>query len=96
MGRTRSRRVAVTVTREMTIALDVLCSKSGLTHSTQAMVLLRQSLDRTIESAAVQMRLSQEKAFRTRDQWLQDQGDETYLTNALAVNEGAALDAPPQ
>jgi hypothetical protein len=95
LSRPRSRRVAVIVTREMTVALDVLCSKSGLTHSTQAMVLLRQSLDRTIESAAVQTRLSQERAFRTRDQWLLDQGDEAMMTHAIEAVEGTATDAPP-
>ena len=85
----------VTVSREMTIALEVLCMKSGLAPSTQAMVILRQGLDRTIQSDAVQIRLKQEEAFRTRDEWLGDQVTSTFVANALAASEGVASDAPP-
>lgn len=85
----------VTVSREMTIALEVLCAKSGLAPSTQAMVILRQGLDRTIASDAVQIRLKQERAFRTRDEWLRDQQVETFVSGALRADEGAANDAPP-
>ena len=85
----------VTVSREMTIALEVLCAKSGLAPSTQAMVILRQGLDRTIQSDAVQIRLKQEEAFRTRDEWLGDQVASTFVANAMAASEGVASDAPP-
>jgi len=85
----------VTVSREMTIALEVLCSKSGLAPSTQAMVILRQGLDRTIQSDPVQIRLRQEEAFRTRDEWLGDQVTSTFVANALAAAEGTADAAPP-
>lgn len=86
----------VTVSREMTIALEVLAAKSGLAVSTQAMVILRQGLDRTIQSDAVQVRLKQEQAFRSRDEWLIDQSTETFLTNALATAEGDSENAPPR
>lgn len=92
----RTNRVAVTVTREMTIALEMLGSKSGLPVSTQAMVVLRQALDRTIASEPVQIRLKQEEAFRTRNDWLTDRMNETFMTNAIAAAEGTADDAPPK
>lgn len=91
----RAHRYMVTVSREMTIALDVLSAKSGLAPSTQAMVMLRQALDRTIQSEPVQIRLRQEEAFRTRDEWLGDQATSTFVTNALLSSEGQADDAPP-
>lgn len=96
MSTRRSSRLGITVSREMTIALEVLASKSGLALTTQAMVLLRQALDRTIASDPVQIRLKQEQAFRTRDEWLSDQSTETFLTNAVATAEGVANDAPPK
>jgi len=79
----RSNRLSLTVSREMTIALEMLASKSNLGVATQAMVILRQGLDRTIASDAVQIRLKQERAFRTRDQWLEDQSSETFVERAL-------------
>jgi len=91
----KPRRVNLTITREMRIALDVLCSKSGLRPTTQATVILRQALDRTIQSAAVQMTLSQERAFRTRDEWLADQQDERLVELALGVEDGNTGEAPP-
>lgn len=89
-----SYRVGVTVNREMRVALEVLAAKSGLGVTTQAMVLLRQSLDRTIASDAVQIRLKQEQAFRTRDAWLSDTQTDAYINNAIAAAEGTSTDAP--
>lgn len=91
----RSNRVSVTVSHEMTVALEVLAGKSGLSLSTQAMVVLRQALDRTIASEPVQLRVRQDAAFRTRDQWLQDMQNDTYVSNALKAAEGVSDDAPP-
>jgi hypothetical protein len=96
MSKTRSHRYMVTVSREMTIALEVLCAKSGLAPSTQAMVILRQGLDRTIQSEPVQLRLRQEQQFRTRDQWLADQQTETFVVRALEAAEGDPDGAPPR
>lgn len=88
-----SYRVNVTVNREMRVALEVLAAKSNLPVTTQAMVLLRQSLDRTIASDPVQIRLKQEQAFRTRDEWLHDQANDTYVSKAVAAAEGTVSDA---
>lgn len=91
----RSNRVAVTLSHEMTVALEVLAGKSGLSLATQAMVVLRQALDRTIGSEAVQLRVRQDSAFRTRDQWLADTQTDTFVYNAVQTAEGSAEDAPP-
>lgn len=91
----RSNRVSVTVSHEMTVALEVLAAKSGLSIATQAMVVLRQALDRTIASEPVQLRVRQDAAFRTRDQWLADTQAETFVHNAVQTAEGVAEDAPP-
>lgn len=90
-----ARRVNLTVNREMMVALEILAGKSGLPITTQAMVVLRQGLDRTITSEPAQLRLRQDQAFRTRDEWLRDQADDTYVTNAVRTFEGVAEDAPP-
>jgi hypothetical protein len=90
-----SYRLGLTVSREMIVALDVLAAKSGLALTTQAMVLLRQALDRTISSEPVQLRLKQDRAFASRDQWLMDRQTETYVENAVRAAEGIADDAPP-
>jgi hypothetical protein len=92
--RRRSNRIHVTVSTEMTIALDILAAKSGLSLATQAMVVLRQGLDRTIQSDAAQLRIKQEAAFRTRDQWLQDTMTERFVENALAAAEYIEDGAP--
>lgn len=92
----RSSRLNLTVSHEMTVALEVLSAKTGLQLATQAMVLLRQALDRTIASEPVQLRIRQDAAFRTRDQWLQDTQTDTYVHNALAAAEETADDAPPK
>jgi len=91
----RTNRLNLTVSHEMTVALEFLAAKSGLALATQAMVSLRQALDRTIASEAVQLRIRQDAAFRTRDQWLTDTQTETYVNNALAAAEGESKDAPP-
>lgn len=91
----RSARLSVTVSHEMTVALEILSAKSGLGLSTQAMVILRQGLDRTIQTDAAQLRIKQDAAFRTRDQWLQDTQVETFVSNALAAAQGESDDAPP-
>jgi len=88
MSKRRATRLSLTVSREMTIALEVLCAKSNLGLSTQAMVLLRQALDRTISSDAVQLRVRQDRAFQTVDEWLADTTTDTFVANALLEAEG--------
>jgi len=83
------------VAHDMMVALEIQAAKTGLPVSTQAMVVLRQGLSQTINSDAAQLRIRQDQAFRTRDQWLQDMSTETYVTNAIKAAEGEANDAPP-
>ena len=91
----RATRINLTVSLEMTIALEILAAKSGLSLTTQAMVMLRQALDRTITSEAAQIRIKQEEAFRTRDQWLADQSTGAFVNNAVLTAEERLVDAPP-
>ena len=88
MSNRRATRLGLTVNREMTIALEVLCAKSNLGLATQAMVLLRQALDRTIQSDAVQLRVRQDRAFQTRDEWLADRTTDTFVQNAMLEAKG--------
>lgn len=91
----RSYRVNLTVDHEMTVALEILAAKSGLSLATQAMVTLRQGLYQTIQSEACQLRIRQDRAYQTRDAWLADRQAEAYVANAVAVAQGDADDAPP-
>jgi hypothetical protein len=88
-------RLNLTVNHEMRVALEVLSAKNGLAVTTQAMVVLRQALDRTITSEPVQLRIKQDRAFRTRDQWLSDASSDAFVYNALKTAEGDSDDAPP-
>ena len=96
MARAKQERVAVTLSPDMMVALEILASKSGLAVATEAMVRLRQALSPTINSEACQLRVRQDAAFRTRDQWLRDTQNETYVANAVRAAEGEADDAPPR
>lgn len=95
MAKGRSYRVMVTLDPSMRVALEILSGKSGLAVSTEAMVRLRQALLPTINSDACQLRVRQDAAFRTRDQWLHDVQTETYVNNAVRAAEGEVDDAPP-
>jgi hypothetical protein len=77
----RRDRVQVTVSPEMSIALDCLSERTGLSVAAQCMVLLRQSLDRTISSDAVQKRLRAHRAYRTSQEWQA----ETMTTRAVEL-----------
>lgn len=63
-------RIQVTMSPAMMVALDVLAEKSGLAPATQAMVLLRSSLDRTINSEEGKRRLARYQSFATNQEWL--------------------------
>lgn len=75
----RQDRLQVTISPEMGVALALLAERSGLMVSTQAMVLLRQSLDRTIGSAECQERLRVRKSSRTVNQWREDVTAEHFV-----------------
>lgn len=68
----RSQRLQITVSPAMTVALEMLAERTGLTVSAQAMVLLRQSLERTIQSDRAQERLRQHTAQRNHATWQAD------------------------
>lgn len=90
-----SYRVNLTINHEMIVALQILAAKSGLSLTTQAMVVLRQGLDRTITSEPAQLRIKQDRAFQTRDEWLRDQQADTFVSAAVKTAEGGLDDAPP-
>jgi len=90
----RESRVYVTVTREMRVALEWLSERSGLAPTTQAMVLLRQALDRTINGREVQERIKSERAQRTSGQWNNDQHLEAHLTRAEEQHSVRATQSP--
>lgn len=92
----RAQRLNITVSREMTIALETLAAKTNLALTTQAMVTLRQALHQTIMSDGVQLRLRQERALQTREDWLADRTSETFVENALTAARGDATDAPTE
>jgi len=91
----RSNRLSLMVAHDMMVALEIQAGKTGLPVATQAMVVLRQGLSQTINSDAAQLRIRQDQAFRTRDQWLQDVSTETYVANAMKAAAGEANDEPP-
>jgi hypothetical protein len=88
----RSDRLQVTVSPAMSIALEVLAARSGLTKAAQAMVVLRQGLARTIETSTVQERLRERRAQWTARQWQEDTTSEHAVEQAyLQFDEGALI-----
>lgn len=92
----RTDRVTATVPTAVMVALDHLCYKTGLSRSAQAMVLLRQALDRTMGSAEVQEKIKRAEAYRTAAQWAADQAATAEqlrsfaaLATMKAMEEGA-------
>ena len=77
----RQDRLQVTVSPEMSVALGLLAERTGLQVSTQAMVLLRQALDRTIHSAECEERLRQRRADQTAAQWREDAAAARFVEN---------------
>lgn len=69
MAKVRSRRLSVTLSYPMATAIEVLCERDGSVPSAMAQRLLRQALDRTIESAEVQRRVRAHNAQRTAQEW---------------------------
>lgn len=69
MGRNR---VQVTVSPEMRVALGILARRSGLTPSAQAMVTLRQALDRTISSEECREAVRAVNSGRSAREWKED------------------------
>ena len=74
-------RVQVTVSPAMRVALGMLAEKTGLPIATQATVILRQALDRTINSSEGRERLREQQAHRTARDWSDDRSTETFVEN---------------
>jgi len=85
----RQTRIQVTVSPEMTMALEVLSERTGLSTAAQAMVLLRQALDRTIGTAQVQARLAARRAQWTAADRRSDTGT-NYMVEAVYAQFGPA------
>lgn len=68
MGTVRGR-LNVTMSIEMTVALRILCRKSGLAMNTQAMALLHQSLMQTMASHQGQLEIAAAKANLANADW---------------------------
>lgn len=70
----------------MRIALEVLAERNGIGVSTQAAILLRQALDRTIESAEVQKRYKMYLSQRTQAGWQYDQTTDYAIESAVKTH----------
>ena len=81
----RTDRVTATVPTAVMVALDHLCYKTGLSRSAQAMVLLRQALDRTMGSAEVREKIKRAEAFRNAREWARDQADVAAQLDSVAA-----------
>lgn len=75
----RQDRLQVTISPEMGVALGILAERTGLQVSTQAMVLLRQALDRTIGSAECRERMRKRSAGQSAAQWRADRYADRYV-----------------
>jgi len=82
----KERRLQVTVSPAMMVALDILRERSGLPRATQALAVMRSALDRTIHSAECQDRLRAAGAYSTRNDWMDARADDTRaeLANEIA------------
>jgi len=63
----------------MRTALEHLAARHGLATATEATMVLRQALDRTISSDEVRGKIAAEKALRTAEQWR----DEVQIEHAI-------------
>lgn len=84
----RERRLQVTVSPAMRVALEILAERSGLPVATQALATLRQALDRTIAGDECRRRLGAQRAFSSRDEWLLEQVDDRRAELARKQDAG--------
>jgi len=88
----RSDRIAVTLSPAMRIALELLAERSGLAPSTQAMVVMRSALDRTIHSAECQQRIAARRGAWTTAERIYDATSDRLVENAYERARGAGAD----
>jgi hypothetical protein len=86
----RCHRVTVKLSPAMTVALDVLAHRNGLAPSTQAMVLLRQALDRTMGSAEVRSILADRAYDLSGQQKADDMAVEHLVEGSYAIAKARA------
>src|ERR1700704_6451011 len=72
VSNTKRLRVQVTLSPAMRLSLEVLAERTGLPISAQAMVVLRQGLDRTIQAEEGPRRLAAQNAVRNHAVWVED------------------------
>lgn len=85
----RTDRVSITISPLMMVALDHMCGRTGLSRSSQACMLMRQALARTMESKEVREKYQQSRAYRTASQWSQDEQTEHYVEQVWESNEAS-------
>ena len=88
----KQRRIQITVSTAMMVALELQAERSGLPVSTQALAVLRAALDRTIHSADCQDRLRAARSFATRDAWLEERADDHSVELAARAANVTATD----
>jgi hypothetical protein len=71
----------------MSLALDSLAERNGVQSATQATMLLRQALDRTMESKEVQQRYAAHLRQRTTAQWREDQTTDHAIETTYAKTQ---------
>lgn len=85
-------RITVTVSSTMRIALEHLASRNNIGVSTQATMILRQGLDRTISSKEVQEAVGRHKRARNTAEWQYDQTTEYAIEREYAHTQDRAKD----
>lgn len=75
----RSDRIQVTVSLPMRVALGMLARRNGITVSTQATMVLRQALDRTIGSVAGQAAIRAARSYQSVQGWREDRAVERQV-----------------
>lgn len=84
----RARRIMVRLSLPMSVSLDTLCERQGMSPATMAFVLLRQALARTMDTPEVKKRVAEESANLTTRAWREQQYDAAL--ELAAQTEGAA------
>jgi hypothetical protein len=79
----KAQQIKITLPQRARIALEVLAERNGISPGTQARILLRQALARTMDSAEVQAKTTAPRMM-TRSEWQQEQA---------AIAEDLAIDA---
>jgi hypothetical protein len=85
----RQPRVAIVLSPAMAIALEQLAARNSLTIAAQARLILRQGLDRTIESKPVQDAVKRYNADRGVKSWREDRQIEHEVEMAYAAQTQA-------